>query len=209
MQIVSDISTRYRHRENSLSPIADLIFREYEKRRGNYLAFFSSFDYLHQITSLFRLRYPHVPLWEQAPGMGEAEQQSYLERFTPTGAGIGFAVLGGAFAEAIDLPGERLTGAFIATLGLPQVNPVNEQVRNRMNAAFGQGYNYAYLFPGLRKVVQAAGRVIRTQLDHGVIYLIDDRFSRPEVVRLLPSWWKVEELQQKEAGCPAPFCDQQ
>jgi DNA excision repair protein ERCC-2 len=193
VRIVSDISTRYRHRENSLSPIADLIFRQYERRRGNYLAFFSSFDYLRRITSLFRLRYPQVPLWEQVPGMGETEQQSYLERFTPRGEGIGFAVLGGAFAEAIDLPGERLTGAFVATLGLPQVNSVNEQVRNRMNAAFGQGYNYAYLFPGIRKVVQAAGRVIRTQLDQGVVYLIDDRFSRPEVMRLLPSWWKVEQ----------------
>jgi hypothetical protein len=92
-----------------------------------------------------------------------------------------FSVLGGTFAEAIDLPGERLAGAFMATLGLPQVNSVNEQMRNRMNAAFGQGYNYAYLFPGIRKVTQAAGRVIRTQLDQGVVYLIDDRFSCPEV----------------------------
>jgi DNA excision repair protein ERCC-2 len=205
VRIVSDISTRYRHRENSLSPITDLIFRQYEKKRGNYLAFFSSFDYLRRITGLFRSRYPQVPLWEQTPGMSETEQQSYLARFTLTGEGIGFAVLGGAFAEAIDLPGERLAGAFIATLGLPQVNPVNEQVKSRMSAVFGPGYNYTYLFPGIRKVVQAAGRVIRTQLDEGVVYLIDDRFSHPEVMRLLPVWWKVEELQQKEADCSASF----
>jgi len=71
-------------------------------------------------------------------------------------------VLGGAFAEGIDLPGDRLIGAFIATLGLPQLNPVNEQIRMRMQAMFGAGYEYAYLYPGVQKVVQAAGRVIRT-----------------------------------------------
>jgi Rad3-related DNA helicase len=134
---------------------------------------------------------------------------AYLKRFTPTREGYWFCNAGGAFGEAIDLPGECLTGAFIATLGLPQVNSVNEQVRNRMNAAFGQGYNYAYLFPGIRKVVQAAGRVIRSQLDQGVVYLIDDRFSRPQVIRLLPSWWKVEPGRQKEMDCSTSFWQRQ
>ena len=79
-------------------------------------------------------------------------------RFAPGGRGIGFAVLGGSFGEGIDLPGDRLIGAFIATLGLPQVNPVNEQMRQRMQAVFGAGYDYTYLYPGMQKVVQAAGR---------------------------------------------------
>ena len=103
---------------------------------------------------------------------------NFSARFTPTGQGVGFAVLGGSFAEGIDLPGKRLSGAFIATLGLPQVNPVNEQIRQRMDAIFNAGYEYAYFFPGIQKIVQAAGRVIRTQLDEGIIYLIDDRFTR-------------------------------
>jgi DNA excision repair protein ERCC-2 len=103
-------------------------------------------------------------------------------------------VLGGPFAEGIDLPGERLIGAFIATLGLPQFNAVNEEHRERMDSAFGSGYDYTYLYPGLQKVVQAAGRVIRTQSDRGYVYLIDDRFIRPEVLGLLPAWWKVERL---------------
>ncbi len=72
------------------------------------------------------------------------------------------------------------------------MNPVNEQIMQRMNATFGAGYDYAYLYPGIQKVVQAAGRVIRTQLDQGIVYLIDDRFARPEVLRLLPGWWKIE-----------------
>ncbi len=195
--IVNNISTRYQHREDSLSPIADLIFRQYDQRPGNYLAFFSSFDYLQRVVRLFKTRYPQIPVREQTQRMREAEQDAFLEHFTNTSRAIGFAVLGGSFAEGIDLPGERLTGAFIATLGLPEMNPVNEQIRRRMGATFDAGYDYTYLFPGIRKVVQAAGRVIRTQLDQGVIYLIDDRFSRHEISRLLPSWWKVERFPYK------------
>jgi DNA excision repair protein ERCC-2 len=101
-------------------------------------------------------------------------------------------VLGGAFAEGIDLPGERLIGAFIATLGLPQVNDVNTEVERRLEALFGSGYEYTYLYPGLQKVVQAAGRVIRTTSDRGCVYLIDDRYTATRVRRLLPDWWRVE-----------------
>ena len=107
-------------------------------------------------------------------------------------AGLVSPCLAGSFAEGIDLSGTRLIGAFIATLGLPQFNPVNEQLRRRLDAEFGAGHDYAYLFPGIRKVVQAAGRVIRTLRDCGVLHLIDDRFSRPEVLRLLPTWWRIE-----------------
>jgi DNA excision repair protein ERCC-2 len=192
VRIVGGISTRYQHREDSLSPIVDLMARQYEERPGNYLAFFSSFDYLQKVTALFCARYPHIPMWEQSRRMEEVERERFLARFTPESRGIGFAVLGGAFAEGIDLPGERLVGAFIATLGLPQLNPVNEEIKERMSAAFGAGYDYTYLYPGIQKVVQAAGRVIRTQSDRGVVYLIDDRFARPNVLQLLPDWWKVE-----------------
>ena len=124
--------------------------------------------------------------------MDEAEREAFLTRFAVDGCGVGFAVLGGSFAEGIDLAGTRLIGAFIATLGLPQFNPVNEELRRRLDAEFGAGHDYAYLFPGIRKVVQAAGRVIRTLTDCGVLHLIDDRFSRPEVLRLLPTWWRIE-----------------
>jgi Rad3-related DNA helicase len=192
VRIARHISTRYPHRERSAAPIVELMAAQYDDRPGNYLAFFSSFDYLQQVAALFARCHPAVPAWLQSRGMGEAEREAFLARFVPEGAGIGFAVLGGAFAEGIDLPGRRLIGAFIATLGLPQVNPLNEQMRERLQARFGAGYDYTYLFPGLRKVVQAAGRVIRTTSDQGVVHLIDDRYARPEVRRLLPDWWQVE-----------------
>lgn len=192
VHIADGISTRYQHRAASLGPIAGLIARQYAERPGNYLAFFSSFDYLEQVYEKLAQQHPEVPAWRQERRMSEPERAAFLERFTLESRGIGFAVLGGSFGEGIDLPGERLIGAFVATLGLPQVNPVNEQLRERMGAMFGAGYDYTYLYPGMQKVVQAAGRVIRTEQDQGVVWLIDDRFGRPEVRALLPAWWDVD-----------------
>ncbi len=189
VQVARHISTRFNHRQASLAPSVELMARQFARLPGNYLAFFSSYDYLQQVAALLAATHPQLPCWSQSPRMSEAEQRQFLQRFTDTSAGIGFAVLGGSFAEGIDLPGRRLVGAFVSTLGLPQVNPVNEQLRQRMQALFGAGYDYTYLYPGLQKVVQAAGRVIRTPSDQGVVHLLDDRFARPEVQQLLPRWW--------------------
>jgi Rad3-related DNA helicase len=191
VHIASNVSTRYAHRGNSLAPIARLIAAQYTAAPGNYIAFFSSFDYLEQAKGEFCERHPGIPTWQQGRRMGDAEREAFLARFAVDGCGVGFAVLGGSFAEGIDLAGTRLIGAFVATLGLPQLNPVNEELRRRLDAEFGAGYDYTYLFPGIRKVVQAAGRVIRTLSDRGVLHLIDDRFARPEVLRLLPTWWRL------------------
>ena len=190
VHIAHHISTRYRRRPWSIAPIVDLMARQYRTRPGNYLLFLSSFDYLQQVGELFRRLHPDIPVREQSRQMNETEREAFLARFTTHSTGIAFAVLGGAFGEGIDLPGDRLIGAFIATLGLPQINDVNEQMRLRMDALFGSGYEYTYLYPGMQKVVQAAGRVIRTQQDRGVVYLIDDRFTQPEVRALLPQWWQ-------------------
>lgn len=192
VRIARHVSTRWRDRARSLAPIAELIGAQYAQRPGNYLAFFSSFDYLEQAARAFAAKHPEVPQWCQQPGMDEAARAAFLARFDARGTGgIGFAVLGGAFAEGIDLPGERLIGAFVATLGLPQVNALNEAFRRRIDEGGGDGFETLYLVPGLRKVVQAAGRVIRTPDDRGVVHLIDDRFAEPRVRRLLPAWWGV------------------
>ena len=191
VHVARHISTRYAQRQRSLPAIVQLMADQFARRPGNYLAFFSSHDYLQQAAALLAEHHPDIPTWSQARGMTEAGQAAFLDAFAPGGRGLGFAVLGGVFSEGVDLPGDRLIGAFVATLGLPQVNPVNEQLRERMEAAFGQGYDYAYLYPGLRKVVQAAGRVIRTQQDRGVVWLIDDRYARAEVQALLPAWWEI------------------
>lgn len=189
VRVASHISTRWSDRASSLTPMAQLMAQQFKTQPGNYLAFFSSFDYLQQALDRLRELHPALPLWAQSRGMSEPERAAFLARFSEGGAGIGFAVLGGAFGEGIDLPGRRLIGAFIATLGLPQVNPVNERLRARLQAWFGHGYEYAYLYPGLQKVAQAAGRVIRSEQDRGSVWLLDDRFARPEVRQHLPAWW--------------------
>lgn len=194
VRVVDDLSTRYRDRARTLDRLVDLMARQFENHPGNYLAFFSSFDYLERAIATLGLRHPDIPTWAQTRSMAEADRHAFLARLRPGGRGIAFAVLGGAFGEGVDLPGDRLIGAFIASLGLPQHNPLNEAMRERMETRFGNGWAYTYLYPGLQKVVQAAGRVIRTEQDAGVLYLMDDRFAQPEIRALLPHWWDVRPL---------------
>lgn len=191
VRIASQVSTRYHERQASLAPIVALIAEQYQRQPGNYLAFFSSFEYLQQVYALLAEQHPAISAWAQAPGMDETARQDFLARFAADGQGVGFAVLGGAFGEGVDLPGNRLIGAFVATLGLPQVNPVNEQFKQRLGRQFGAGFDYVYLYPGVRKVIQAAGRVIRGDQDRGVLVLIDQRFAEPHVQQMFPSWWQI------------------
>lgn len=194
VKVIRNISTRYADRANSLPGMTALIAQQFNEKAGNYLAFFSSFDYLDQALNLLQKQHPDITVWQQTRAMDEMDRQAFLNNFTLNSQGIGFAVLGGAFAEGIDLPGARLIGAFIATLGFPQMNPSNEQLKQTMQGLFGAGYDYTYLYPGMQKVVQAAGRVIRTPEDRGVIYLMDDRYTQADVKKLLPRWWKIEML---------------
>lgn len=192
VRVAANLSTRFQDRTRTRDRLLALIGTQYAERPGNYLAFFSSFDYLESVRDAFIARHPEVPVWSQSRHMPEAERHGFIARFRPDGRGIGFAVLGGAFGEGIDLPGSRLIGAFIASLGLPQHNAANEVMRERMEAHFGDGWAYTYLYPGLQKVVQAAGRVIRTEHDRGVLHLMDERFGEAHVRRLLPAWWVID-----------------
>ena len=178
-----------------MNALVDLLAQQYAEHPGNYLAFFSSFDYLDRAAARLALRHPALPQWRQVRAMGEAPRRDFLARFTPAGRGIGFAVLGGAFAEGVDLPGTRLIGAFIATLGLPPVSPVQDQFRARLDTLFGAGHGYADRVPGLQKVVQAAGRVIRSPEDRGWLWLMDERYRQTEVRALLPAWWRIAGIQ--------------
>lgn len=191
LHIASHISTRYRDRSQSLEPIAEVVAQQFAKQPGNYLCFLSSFEYMERVAECLQRIDPQLPIWLQTRALNEEGRQVFLGRFTVEGEGVGFAVLGGVFSEGVDLPGKRLIGAFVATLGLPQINPVNERMKLAMDKHFvgNKGYDYTYLYPGMRKVVQAAGRVIRTENDRGFLCLIDDRFARAEVRALLPKWW--------------------
>ncbi len=183
------ISTRQAHRQASAEPIAALIARQYRERPGHYLAFFSSFRYLHDVSEVLRKHAPDVRQRSQHPGMSPQQRKEFLAGFREESGSVAFAVLGGVFSEGIDLPGDQLIGAFVATLGLPPFDAWHEILKQRLHRRFGAGYDYTYLIPGLQKVAQAAGRVIRTPDDRGVIWLIDDRFLQPTVRGLLPGWW--------------------
>ena len=191
VNVTKHISSRYQDRAMSLKPIVEVMGRQYLEKPGNYILFLSSFDYLNDVKVLFQNTHPAIPIRTQLRVMTEGDKEQFINDFTLTSKCIAFAVLGGSFGEAIDLPGDRLIGVFIATLGLPQINQVNEQLRVRMNEIFGLGYEYTYLYPGLQKVVQAAGRVIRTQKDKGIVYLMDNRYSDLKIKKLLPKWWLV------------------
>ena len=189
--IIKPISTRRDDRLDSLDDLVQAIASQYTAQPGNYLAFFGSFDYMEMAQRRLQELYPHMPVWAQDRAMAESSRHAYLQRFEAGGQGIGFAVLGGAFGEGVDLPGRRLIGAFVATQGLPQFDAVNKVICERMQTLFGRGYDYTYLFPGIQKVVQAAGRVIRTQTDTGIVMLLDDRYQELRYRKLLPAWWRI------------------
>ena len=188
---VHPLSTRRDDRLATLDALVDTVAAQYHEQPGNYLAFFSSFDYLELALQRLAQRHPAVPVWAQQRQMNETSRAVFLQQFDAAGQGIGFAVLGGVFGEGVDLPGKRLIGAFIATLGLPQFDKVNQAIAQRMQERFGRGHDYTYVLPGLQKVVQAAGRVIRTPEDTGTILLLDDRYRDLRYRNLLPAWWQI------------------
>jgi Rad3-related DNA helicase len=185
------ISTRFAHRERSLQRLVAVIAQQFDEHAGNYLAFFSSFDYLEKAARQLAALRPDIPQWRQERRMGADARADFLAQFRPAGRGVGFAVLGGVFAEGVDLPGSLLIGAFIATLGLPPVSVTQDHVQARLDKLFGAGHGYADLVPAMQRVVQAAGRVLRTPEDRGWLWLLDDRYRRAEVIELLPPWWQL------------------
>jgi Rad3-related DNA helicase len=191
VHVADGISTRFAHRERSLQRLVAVVARQFDEHPGNYLAFFSSFDYLEKAARLLAALRPDIPQWRQERRMGADARAGFLARFRPDGQGVVFAVLGGVFAEGVDLPGSLLIGAFIATLGLPPVSVTQDHIQARLDKLFGAGHGYADLVPAMQRVVQAAGRVLRTPEDRGWLWLLDDRYRRTEVIELLPPWWQL------------------
>lgn len=191
INIASTLSTRYKDRAAAIDPLCEIIVQQLQNTPGNALAFFSSYEFLQQAETQLRKHFAKTPiqLLVQSRRMSEQDREVFIAQFNQRDNLLGLAVLGGAFSEGVDLAGDALKGAFIATLGLPQVNPINEHLRQVMNNKFGQGYDFTYTYPGIQKVIQAAGRVIRTTSDEGYIWLLDQRFQQTQIKNLLPEWW--------------------
>ncbi|MBC2582866.1 ATP-dependent DNA helicase [Clostridium sp. DJ247] len=189
--IVDNISTKYNQRENSYTKIADYINCIVESKVGNYIVFFPSYKYMKETYKFFSEEYSNYNVIVQENNMGEEEKEEFTKNFkdNPKVTLIAFAVLGGIFSEGIDLKHDKLIGAVIVGVGLPQLCLERNIVMHHYNEISSKGYEYAYMYPGMNKVLQAAGRVIRTEEDKGVIILIDERFSNLSYKKLFPREW--------------------
>ncbi len=192
MIIGNGISAEYKYRDSSYIPCSEYIMRGISGKVGNYLAFFPSFAYLEKVYEIFCERYPHIKVFKQTPELTEGERTAFLENFinNPIESMVGFAVLGGIFSEGIDLVGERLSGAFIVSVGIPQLCFERDLIKEIFDAKGESGYDYAYRFPGFNRVLQAAGRVIRSESDRGFVMLLDRRFLESRYTQMFPSFWK-------------------
>lgn len=193
VSIADKLSTRYGDRDKSCRSVVNYIAATVSARRGNYLVYLPSYEYLDKVVGLFRKRYPKVDIVVQSRGMSAAGRDAFIASFKPDAERlhIGFCVLGGSFSEGVDLPGSCLIGTVIVGVGMPGLS----SLRNIMKEYYdetreGEGYTYAYTYPGVNRVLQAAGRVIRTPTDRGVVVLLDDRWLEEPYRRMLPAHWE-------------------
>lgn len=201
--LVADyISTKYQMREASLEAVVDALYALASGKTGNYLFFFPSFLYLENVYDLFKEKYPNIRLQKQENSMDEAQREHFLEGFQAGNEEtlIGFCVLGGVFSEGIDLRGERLVGAAIVGVGLAQLNHESDLIKDYYNKTLGRGFDYAYQIPGMNKVLQAVGRVIRGESDRGVVLLIEERFSADRYRALFPAHWNHAKTVKSTTG---------
>jgi len=185
------VETRFRYREKYLERVALAIHQWVKCRTGNYMVFFPSYQYMTDVLEIFRELGGTFRVLCQEREMDEASRSAFLKEFDNFGdvTRIGFCVMGGIFGEGIDLVGDRLTGVVIVGIGLPQVCPELEIMRRYYDEKLGSGFSYAYTYPGINRVLQASGRLIRTENDRGALLLIDSRFAQPDCIRLLPDEW--------------------
>lgn len=197
--LARDVSSRYTRRgPEEYGRIAEYIHQVAETRQGNYMIFFPSYKMMEDIYAIYEEKYGCLKrkILLQNPSMQEKDREEFLKEFEEETEGslLGFCVMGGIFAEGIDLTGEKLVGAVIVGTGLPQISYEREILKTYYDKKQENGFDYAYRFPGMNKVLQSAGRVIRTQEDRGVILLLDERFCTAEYRCLFPREWEDYEI---------------
>ncbi len=188
---VTGISTRFEAREQSYRKIAGVIAATASGKVGNYIVYFPSYEYMERVREVFCKKYEKVPVIVQKKGMTAKEREAFLNAFQDDGRlRIGFCVLGGAFSEGVNLPGGCLIGTVIIGPGLPGLSNERNLLRDYYEHTRESGYDYAYTYPGINRVLQAAGRVIRGEEDCGVVVLVDSRYAEPKYRALFPKHWE-------------------
>ncbi len=186
------LSLRMEDRKKSFSRYATAIAATVSAKAGNYIAYFPSYECLTGVWNAFRRKYPNVETVVQKQGMGRVEREEFLGAFRNDMGHlrVGFCVMGGAFSEGVDLPGSRLIGSIIFGVGLPAMSNERNIIEEHFDETVGEGYDYAYTYPGMNRVLQAVGRVIRRDSDRGVAVLVDDRYATPKYRHLFPNHWQ-------------------
>ena len=186
--VVAPISTRFKNRERTADKLVELLRTQVEENPGNHLFFFPSYHYMNMIYERFN-QSSSFETAAQEQGMDEWRRDDFLAQFVEGGQLAGFAVLGGVFSEGVDLRGDRLNGVAVVGIGLAPRSFEKELIKNYFSNIGKNGYDYAYVYPGMNKVLQAGGRLIRSEEDQGTIQLIDDRFLTPKYLNLFPDDW--------------------
>ncbi len=192
LTVLPQINMRAAERSAQLPLLPALIASVYYAKPGNYWVFTPSFEYQKALAAQFAERHPDIEVISQVPGASRQDKDAFLQKFSSHSKSVGFTVLGGTFGESVDLPGDKLVGVIILGPGIPQMNRINECIAKYFSRQNLSGFDYAYKLPGWQKVVQAAGRVIRTEQDRGVVILADDRFLQPGYRELYPPHWQAE-----------------
>lgn len=190
--VASGVSTRMEDRPATYRRVATLIAASVSAKAGNYIVFFPSYEYMERVREQFTEKYPKVECIAQRRGMTRHEQEAFLASFREDTdrMRVGFCVLGGSFSEGVDLPGSRLIGVIVVGVGIPGLSNERNMLRDYYENKCERGYDYAYIYPGMNRVLQAAGRVIRREEDKGIVVLIDARYAEPPYLSLYPSHWK-------------------
>ena len=196
--LAEDVSTKYtRRNEAEFEKIASYIYKMVQGKKGNYMAFFPSYKLMEQVyDKFFEMDDSGCEVLLQRIGMKEWEREEFLQAFDEERkkSFVAFCVMGGIFGEGIDLKNDRLIGAAIVGTGIPQISNEQEILKKYYDARGGDGFDYAFRYPGMNKVLQAAGRVIRTTEDRGVILLLDERFLSRDYELLYPREWKNRKI---------------
>lgn len=188
--VIPQVSTKYSDRERNYDKIAQAIARLTAVRAGNYFVFFPSFVFLEAVYArVKKMDLPQVDLLKQESEISQSRAKEIIEALGTGSPTLVFAVQGGVFAEGVDYPGEMIIGAIIVGPGLPNYNFEREKIREYYEKRYGSGFDYAYIYPAMAKVIQAAGRVIRSDTDKGLIVLMDKRFTEPAYVGSMPLDW--------------------
>lgn len=193
---IDDVSTRYNDRDNSIDKIVDSIEILCQGKKGNYIVFFPSYVYLNRVLDNLDLDPSEYEMIIQKREMSLRDRRETIDLFRTASekTQIGFFVMGGVFGESIDLIGDQLSGVLIVGVGLPMIAPFNNVLKSHFDEEFSSGFDFAYTYPGLNKVIQAVGRVIRSETDRGVAILLDDRFTTRRYLSLFPKEWSHLEI---------------